>query len=64
VFIRINNKKALNFNFKFELIIKDILFEIFVFNTAAQNDYFEYKKNMFITKIYIIRIAVSLSNIL
>jgi len=64
VFIRINSEKSLNFNFKFKLIIKGIIFEIFALNIATQNGHFERKKNIFITKVRIMRIAAGLPNIL
>jgi len=64
VFICINGERALNFNFKFELAVKGIIFETFIFNIIVQNDYFERKEGIFIMKVRIIRIAANLFNIL
>jgi hypothetical protein len=62
MFIRSNEKKFLETDFKNFLVEKKISFESFVSNSSKQNDHFERKDEILVMKARVMRINANLFN--
>jgi hypothetical protein len=64
MFIKLDEKKLLRDDFKDFLVKKEISFESFAFDSSKQNDYFERKDDILVTKTRVMRINADLLNYL